>query len=145
MRKYRDIGFKLTPQRIAILDYLEGNRQHPSAEEIYGAVLKKFSTLSLATVYTTLTALKVRGRIVELTIDPSKKRYDPQAGSHNHLICVSCKRIIDIPPVRSLELLESVKQEFTLINAHVEFYGLCPKCTAKTPLQKTNQGGSRCA
>ncbi|MCL5023865.1 MAG: transcriptional repressor, partial [Nitrospirae bacterium] len=34
MEKYKKIGIKLTPQRIAILDFLEGNRSHPSAEEI---------------------------------------------------------------------------------------------------------------
>jgi Fur family peroxide stress response transcriptional regulator len=31
MNKYRNIGFKLTPQRLAILSYLEGNKEHPSA------------------------------------------------------------------------------------------------------------------
>ena len=77
MEKYRDIGFKLTPQRIAILDYLEGNKDHPSADDIYKAVSEKFTTMSLATVYTTLAALKERGNVLELTVDPDKKRYDP--------------------------------------------------------------------
>jgi len=128
MEKYRNIGLKLTPQRIAILDYLEGNRQHPSAEDIYRAVAKKFPTMSFATVYTTLSALKAKGSVLELTIDPAKKRYDPQTGSHNHLICVSCKRIIDVPVAYSLDVPDKLKQGFNIISTHVEFYGLCPKC-----------------
>lgn len=126
--KYRYIGIKLTPQRIAILDYLDGNKKHPSAEEIYKAVVKKFPTMSFATVYTTLSALRDKGNVLELTIDPQKKRYDPETGSHNHLICVSCKRIIDVPVAFSLDIPDNVKQGFDVTNTHVEFYGLCPKC-----------------
>jgi Fur family peroxide stress response transcriptional regulator len=63
MEKYRDIGFKLTPQRLAILDFLQGNKKHPSAEDIYRSVHKKFPTMSLATVYSTLSALKEKGSL----------------------------------------------------------------------------------
>ena len=45
MEKYAHLPLRLTPQRIAILDYLEGNKSHPSAEDIYQAVAKKFPTV----------------------------------------------------------------------------------------------------
>ena len=128
MDKFRNIGMKLTPQRIAILGFLEGNRQHPSAEDIYRTVVKKFPTMSFATVYTTLSALRDRGNLLELTIDPGKKRYDPMTEKHNHLMCVSCKRIVDVPVIFSLDVPEGVKQGFDITGTHVEFYGLCPKC-----------------
>jgi Fur family peroxide stress response transcriptional regulator len=126
--KYRNIGLKLTPQRLAILDYLEGNTGHPSAEDIYRAVSKRFPTMSLATVYTTLGALKEKGNVLELTIDPDKKRYDPETAAHNHLICISCKRIIDIPAANTVVLPDTTRQEFSITKSHVEFYGLCPEC-----------------
>lgn len=128
MEKYRHIGFKLTPQRIAILDYLEGNKDHPSVDDIYKAVSKKFTTMSVATVYTTLAALKEKGTVLELTVDPDKKRYDPTTENHNHLICISCKRIVDIPGEHQLDLSEIAKQNFTVIKSHVEVHGLCPEC-----------------
>ncbi len=131
MEKYRHIGFKLTPQRIAILEYLEGNKDHPSADDIYKAVSKKFTTMSVATVYTTLTALKERGTVLELTVDPDKKRYDPSTEDHNHLICISCKRIVDIPGDHQLDLSESAKQNFTVIKSHIEVHGFCPECKNK--------------
>ena len=46
--------FKRTPQRLAILDYLEGNITHPSADDIFKAVSRRFRSMSFATVYNTL-------------------------------------------------------------------------------------------
>ena len=128
MEKYRDRGLKLTPQRIAIFDYLEGNKEHPSAEDIFRAVSRKFPTMSFATVYNTLAALRDRGRLRELTVDPSKKRYDPDSSHHNHLICDSCRRVVDIEKRFDLELPVRYKNEFTVLNNHIEFHGLCPAC-----------------
>lgn len=127
-KNYRDIGFKLTPQRLAILNYLDGNTRHPSADDIYKAVSKKFPTMSLATVYTTLGALKEKRSVLELTIDPDKKRYDPETTLHDHLICISCKRIVDIPAADIVDLPDIIKRDFSVIESHVEFYGLCPEC-----------------
>ncbi|MCX8070621.1 MAG: transcriptional repressor [Thermodesulfovibrionales bacterium] len=73
MKRYKDIVLKLTPQRHAILKFLEGNKTHPSADDIFKVVSKRFPTMSLATVYNTLLTLKNMGEILELTIDPDKK------------------------------------------------------------------------
>jgi Fur family peroxide stress response transcriptional regulator len=128
MENYRDIGLKLTPQRLTILDYLRGNKSHPSAEDVYRAVHVRFPTMSLATVYSTLTALKGKGYVIELALDPDKKRYDTETGPHNHLICISCKRIVDVPGECRLDLPEDDRQDFVVLESHVEFYGLCPGC-----------------
>jgi Fur family peroxide stress response transcriptional regulator len=128
MEKYRDRGLKLTPQRIAIFDYLEGNKEHPSADDIFRAVSRKFPTMSFATVYNTLSALRDRGRLRELTIDPAKKRYDPDNSEHNHLICDNCRRVVDVDKKFDLDLPARYRNEFTLLNNHVEFHGLCPAC-----------------
>jgi len=131
MKKYRDIGLKLTPQRLAILDYLEGNKCHPSADDIYKEVLKKFPTMSFATVYNTLATLKEKNTIRELTIDPGKKRYDSNTEPHNHLICVSCNQVIDIHVQFNLDLPQGMNKDFTVLRNHVEFHGLCPLCKEK--------------
>ncbi len=128
MEKYKHIGLKLTPQRLAILDYLEGNKLHPSAEEIYAAISKKFPTMSFATVYNTLDALQRRGEVRELTIDAGKKRFDPDTSPHHHLICVKCRGISDIFTDYDLPLSENERAGFEIIGSHIEFYGVCPKC-----------------
>jgi Fur family transcriptional regulator, peroxide stress response regulator len=128
MNKYRNIGFKLTPQRLAILSYLEGNKEHPSAEEIFRAVSDKYPTMSFATVYNTLAALSRKGNILELSIDPHKRRYDPNTSMHNHLICVSCKKIEDIHHDYNIVVPDSLKNGFEITGNHIEFYGICPEC-----------------
>lgn len=128
MEKYKEIGFKLTPQRLAILNYLEGNLEHPSVEEIYKAVSKRFSTMSLATVYNTLETLKQKGNVNELTIDAGKKRFDPDIKPHHHLICLKCKRIVDIHGEYKLDVSNSDRRDFEIVGNHMEVYGICPKC-----------------
>jgi Fur family transcriptional regulator, peroxide stress response regulator len=128
MEKYKGMGLKLTPQRLAILEYLDGNEKHPSAEEIYTDVSKKFPTMSLATVYNTLEALRRKGKVQELTIDPDKKRFDPDTGPHHHLICTGCKRIVDVHVDYSLSVPAGEKRDFDITGNHIEFYGLCPGC-----------------
>ncbi|MCL5023083.1 MAG: transcriptional repressor [Nitrospirae bacterium] len=128
MEKYKKIGIKLTPQRIAILDFLEGNRSHPSAEEIYREVVKRFPTMSFATVYNTLAVLTQRESVRELTIDPDKKRFDPNTEPHHHLLCTKCGRIEDVHSRFDLALPNSVRKGFELTGNHIEFYGICPAC-----------------
>jgi Fur family peroxide stress response transcriptional regulator len=126
--KYRDLGFKLTPQRIAILEFLEGNTAHPSAEDVFKGIVNRFPTMSLATVYTTLAALKNKGNVLELTLDADKRRYDPNTSAHSHFICVSCKRIFDIPGSCQAELPDSVKNDFMVIESRIEAHGFCHDC-----------------
>ena len=106
----------------------EGNTAHPSAEDIYKTVSKKYPTMSFATVYNTLEALKQRGHLRELTIDPSKKRFDPNPRPHHHLMCVTCKRTVDIHHEIKLPLSKDESDGFDIIGHHIEFYGICSKC-----------------
>lgn len=129
MDKYSHFHLRLTPQRMAVLDYLEGNKNHPSAEDIYRAVVKKFPTISLATVYNTLSTLENRGQLLKLTIDPSKARYDPNTFPHHHLICNLCKTIVDVDTHYRLSLPDT---DFEVTGSHVEFYGVCQKCRKST-------------
>ncbi|MHB8881147.1 MAG: Fur family transcriptional regulator [Thermodesulfovibrionales bacterium] len=140
IQKYKGLGLKLTPQRLAILDYLEGNTEHPSAEGIYHAVLGKFPTMSFATVYATLTTLRQKGSIAEITIDPDKKRFDPNTEPHHHLICSSCKKVVDVFEDYQVRLPESVTNGFAITGNHIEFYGFCPVCKDQSDIRKPKGG-----
>ncbi|GBD98992.1 peroxide operon regulator [bacterium BMS3Abin07] len=128
MQRIRNMGLRLTPQRIAILEYLDGNVNHPSAEEIYNAVAKKYPTISFATVYNTLETLKRKKGILELTIDPRRRRYDPNTEPHHHIICVQCRKVADVHADFDLRLPESNVEGFKVLSKQVEFYGICPEC-----------------
>jgi Fur family transcriptional regulator, peroxide stress response regulator len=120
--------FKRTPQRLAILDYLKGNTSHPSAEDVFREVSKTYPSMSFATVYNTLHTLTKAGSLRELTIDPDRKRYDPDTSNHHHLICLRCGKIVDITGGVAIDLPEDMAQGYTIIGSNVEFYGYCPDC-----------------
>ncbi len=124
-------GFKRTPQRLAILDYLEGNTSHPSAEEVYRSVSRKYRSMSFATVYNTLNTLVDAGVVKDLNIDPSRRRYDPNTHPHHHLICMDCTVVVDVPDPISVEIPESIAGDYQVIGNHIEFYGYCSPCRKK--------------
>lgn len=121
-------GFKRTPQRLSILEHLDGNTSHPSADDIYRVVAKKNPSMSFATVYNTLNTLVQTGAVRELTIDPDRKRYDPDTSAHHHLICLDCRKIVDIPGDVAVEVPRGVTKDFTVTGNHIEFYGICAPC-----------------
>lgn len=131
MATYQDKKFKMTPQRAAILAFLEGNESHPSAEDIFEAVSAEYPMMSLATVYNTIEALKERGLLWELSIDDERKRYDPNTKLHHHLICGVCRKVVDIHMEFDLDVPEDRAQGFEITGRHVEFYGICPECGKK--------------
>jgi Fur family peroxide stress response transcriptional regulator len=126
----RKQGFKITPQRIAILEILEGNTSHPSAEDIYGKLVEKYPSISLTTVYNTLETLRDIGEIQELTIDKSRRHYDPNIDRHHHVICINCGYIGDIFAdfSQALQVPKDVSDQFAIVNHTVQFYGLCTSC-----------------
>jgi Fur family peroxide stress response transcriptional regulator len=136
LRKGFGVRFKRTPQRMAILEYLEGNTSHPSAEDIFRSVSLKYQSMSFATVYNTIHALTKAGALRELTIDPDRKRYDPDTSRHHHLICLNCGKITDVPETIHVDLPSLLQEDFTILGNHVEFYGQCLSCRKK---RKTSQ------
>ncbi|MBI5038949.1 MAG: transcriptional repressor [Nitrospirae bacterium] len=131
--KYKDKGIRLTPQRIAILKFLEGNTDHPAAEDIYRKVRRRYPTISFATVYNTLQTLTEKGDLLEITIDPTRRHYDPNTTPHHHIVCTDCNEIMDVFVDYSdvLTLPSHVLREFKPVGNHVDFYGVCRKCQKK--------------
>ncbi|MCE5312375.1 MAG: transcriptional repressor [Nitrospiraceae bacterium] len=133
MDRLKKTGMKLTPQRMAIVKHLDGNKSHPSAEDIHKAISPKFPSMSFATVYNTLESLKDNGLIKELTIESGKKRFDPDISDHHHLICTKCRKIVDLPedismPQPALASAGMIKG-FRILSAQINLYGICPGCS----------------
>lgn len=97
---------------VKILAYSEG---HPSVERICEQLRDDFPTMSLATVYKTVSLVKELGKLLELGFSDGSNRYDGNKPyPHPHVICVRCKKIFD-PDLASLEDVQeevSVKTGF---------------------------------
>lgn len=89
-------GIKASPQRLAVMEYLMAHRVHPSADEIFSALVPSMPTLSKTTVYNTLNALAQLGAIQALDIDPRQLHFDCDTTPHAHFLCLSCGRIEDV-------------------------------------------------
>jgi Fe2+ or Zn2+ uptake regulation protein len=130
IKKMREKGLKLTPQRLAIIDVLiEKNLLHPSASLIYNEAKRRTSGLSLSTVYFTLNELSKHGIIKMLEFDKMENRYEGNVTDHINLVCKECHGIIDykIPVViDSREVTRKTK--FWVTDTRLEYYGYCQKC-----------------
>jgi Fur family peroxide stress response transcriptional regulator len=129
--KLREEGYRLTPQRMAVLKILAESRDHPSAEQIYDRVKEDFPMTSLATIYKTVTLLKAMGEVLELGFSDDSNHYDGYMPyPHPHLICVECRGIID-PELDSLDrLAEEVTGQtgYQILDYRLDFFGICPAC-----------------
>ena len=134
IRRLREEGLKVTPQRIAIVKYLEGNTSHPSVEEIHREVSREFPTISLATVYNTLDTLEDIREVQSITIDPSRKHYDPETRPHHHMICDDCSCIRDVFAdfTKAVKIPDELASEFQVKETAVFFRGVCMNCGDST-------------
>jgi len=127
---FKDKGLKLTPQRIAVYEYLLGTKEHPSAETIYSALIDRFPTMSLATVYKSLKTLCEVDLIKELNLGEGNFRYDALMKDHAHFQCTSCARVYDLMHISAHSLEASVEKEedFDVASSKLYFFGLCKTC-----------------
>lgn len=134
IRKLRDNGHKITPQRMAIARILAKSEGHPSVEEIHDRVIKSFPTMSLATVYRNIVLIKSLGEVLELGFPDGSNRYDGnRPDPHPHVICIKCKKIVD-PDLDSLNIMKNevaAETNFTILNHRLDFFGVCSDCKAE--------------
>ena len=127
-------GFRLTPQRMLVLDAIEKSANHISAEEIYAGVLKIYPHVNISTVYRTLELLKKLNLVTETDLGGGRVHYHPAArGKHHHLICVSCGNTVELDDA----VLEPLKHElqkgygFEADLRHLGIFGRCSRCRSE--------------
>jgi Fur family peroxide stress response transcriptional regulator len=130
----RDKGFKVTPQRIAICEYVLPSKDHPTTDQVYQAVKKKHPTLSLATVYQTLRLLTEIGMLQELGFTGGISRYDPNTSPHINIICRNCGKIQDYQAEGIKKLWSEIIGDlgFKPIGQRLDIYRYCDKCQPNT-------------
>jgi Fur family ferric uptake transcriptional regulator len=106
-RIIRDLGLKVTHQRMAILNALTKGRAHRTAQEIYEAVHEKHPEIGFATVYRLLRTLSEKAYVTEVRMGGLPARYELTPNhNHDHLTCTSCGKIVELS-TRRLRLFRS--------------------------------------
>ena len=124
-------GYRLTPQRVMILEAIESSDHHISAEEIHVQIVARYPHVNISTVYRTLELLKRLGLVTETDLGEARVRYHPvEKGHHHHLVCRECGAVIDLDeslltPLRSALLRE---YNFDADLKHLAILGRCVRC-----------------
>ncbi len=121
---------KHSEQRDHIRAFLEGRKDHPTAETIYLGVKEDFPNISLATVYRNLTLLAELGEIRRISIGDGPDRFDAIIRPHHHFSCSRCGCLIDLE-MEDISYIDDIaaKSFPGVIEGHsILFTGLCPDC-----------------
>ena len=131
--KLHDKGYKVTPQRLAIFKLILTNKNHPSVDQIYEMVIKKFPTISIATVYQNLHLLEELGLVHELKFNNNMSRYDPNTKPHINLICPKCNKIVDYESKNVKNFFDQIVADLKIkqIDQRIDIYRYCDKCSKK--------------
>ena len=122
-------GLRATPQRIAVYEYLDTHRTHPTADEIFESLVIPYPSFSRTTIYNSIRALEDAALIQPVMIDGDFSRYDANTAPHAHFKCTRCRRVTDVfdcawpPQPPSLAGHDTHR-------TMVHFYGICPACRA---------------
>jgi len=130
MEKLKMTGVRMTPQRHAILTYLIQTKSHPTADDIYRSLERRFPSMSVATVYNNLKVFVESGLVKEMTYGDASSRYDADMHEHYHAICVECGKISDFEhtPVHEVEEAATRATGFQVHGHRLEVHGVCPDC-----------------
>lgn len=130
VERLQQFAIRPSAQRIAIMDYLSNTKSHPTAEMIYEELHPKMPTLSLTTVYNTLSLFVQQGAALNITINSRNQRFDGDTSFHAHFLCDKCSELYDIVLGTNLENFtpETVLADFDVQTTQLYYTGVCKNC-----------------
>ncbi len=127
-------GYVLTPQRQLILESIRKSCGPVDAKELYQLVSKKDETVSLATVYRSLSLFKQVGLIDEHRLGKTCYCYEiKQSMEHQHMICKCCGKVVDFESPLITQMIKTLQDEqrFTIERVELCIQGTCRECLQK--------------
>ncbi len=129
----RQGGLKVTPQRHLLCSVIADiHHDHPTVETLHQRAARQMPTLSLKTVYSTLTELAALGVVRLATLGTNSLRVDANPDPHAHLVCRSCGEVLDQPIASPPPLSPSRANAlgFDVEEQEIIFRGRCARCRA---------------
>ncbi|PWU44396.1 transcriptional repressor [Micromonospora globispora] len=131
-RMLRGATLRVTRPRLSVLAAVHAH-PHADTDSIFGAVRRELPTVSHQAVYDVLRALTAAGLVRRIQPPGSVARYESRVGdNHHHVVCRSCGAIADIDCAvgEAPCLTASDDQGFSIDEADVTYWGICPECVA---------------
>jgi Fur family transcriptional regulator, ferric uptake regulator len=95
--RLREVGLRVTRQRVAVLAALLESEDHPTADEMLSRARDRDDSISLATAYRSLAALVEAGLVRKLALESGPARYEMMpATDHDHLLDVDTGALTEL-------------------------------------------------
>jgi len=127
----RGADLRVTRPRLAVLQAVH-THPHADTDSLIGAVRQELPQVSHQAVYDSLSALTAAGLLRRIQPTGSVARYESRVGdNHHHVVCRSCGAIgdVDCAVGEAPCLTASDDHGFTIDEAEVIYWGLCPDCS----------------
>lgn len=123
-------GYRMTPQRMTILNVLHHSGKHLSPTQVYKQAIKKLPNLTEPTVYRTLEFLALNGLARTAHMGNGHLVYEIAGRDHHHLICRTCGKEMEIEHIVIKSLYQKLESAsgYKLTDSHLTFFGLCSSC-----------------
>ncbi|MDR3589103.1 MAG: Fur family transcriptional regulator [Negativicutes bacterium] len=137
IKRLREKGCKITPQRRAVIQSLLNFDKFPTASEVFNDIRPANPDVGLDTVYRNLNLLVDIGVVNQINLPGKDTKVFELAlgGHHHHLICIGCgnANCLDYCPVDEKGLQQAAGSEFKIVGHSLELYGYCKKCRNRQP------------
>jgi Fur family ferric uptake transcriptional regulator len=120
-----EAGLKMTGQRKVILQVLASAHDHPSVEDVYERAKKIDPSISIATVYRTLSLLDEMELVIRHEFKEAFSRYEVNMEHHHHLIDLETGKVIEFVNDDLEKLKKKIAKDlgYDLIDHRLELYG----------------------
>ncbi|HKP41066.1 MAG TPA: Fur family transcriptional regulator [Mycobacterium sp.] len=128
----RAADLRVTRPRLAVLEAVHSN-PHADTDTIFSVVRTELADVSRQAVYDVLAALTSARLVRRIQPSGSVARYESRVGdNHHHVVCRSCGTIgdVDCATGEAPCLVASDDNGFSIDEAEVIYWGLCPDCSA---------------
>ena len=127
----RSAGLRITAARVALIETVRDG-DHLGAEAIAAGVRERVGQISLQAVYDALHAITAAGLVRRIEPAGSPVRFEGRVGdNHHHVACRSCGVVADVDCATGEApcLTASDDHGFSIDEAEVIYWGLCPACS----------------
>ncbi|MEO3874042.1 Fur family transcriptional regulator [Nonomuraea sp. B12E4] len=128
----RGAGLRVTAARVALLETVRDG-DHLGVDALTAGVRDRVGHISLQAVYEALHALTAAGLVRRIEPAGSPARFEGRVGdNHHHIVCRSCGAVADVDcAVGEVPCLTaSDTHGFSIEEAEVIYWGLCPDCSS---------------
>jgi Fur family ferric uptake transcriptional regulator len=130
----RGAGLRVTAARVALLEVVRDG-DHLGVEAIAAGVRGRIGHISLQAVYDALHALTAAGLVRRIEPAGTPPRFEARVrDNHHHIVCRSCGVVADVDCAvgEAPCLTASDDHGFSIDEAEVIYWGLCPDCSTAT-------------